>query len=98
MKTTIPTKTQVVYSHKELALLYFPGSQAKTASAQLTEWILRDKALFEELQLAGYVRGQRLFTPLQVSLLFYYLGAPEPIDWTAGPQRPDRSAKPSTKR
>ena len=34
-----------VYGHTELAILYFPGILAKSASSQLSLWINRDEDL-----------------------------------------------------
>ncbi len=88
---------QVVYSHKEVAMKYFPHLSPKSASEQLTRWILRDPVLLDEMQQAGYVRGQRLFTPLQLSILLYDLGNPTPIDWEKDPQKPVRNNRSAEK-
>lgn len=66
-----------IYSHSEVASFYFKYIQQKSASTQLTRWIQRDVELYEELILAGYRKGQRLFTPLQLSILLDHLGDPE---------------------
>mgnify|MGYP000926973484 CR=1 FL=1 len=58
-----------IYGHAELALLYFKNIQPKSASTQLARWIRRDEELWEELLLAGYRKGQKVFTPLQVTIL-----------------------------
>lgn len=52
-----------IYGHAELALLYFKNIQPKSASTQLARWIRRDEELWEELLLAGYRKGQKVFTP-----------------------------------
>lgn len=66
-----------IYGHTELAMLYFKHVLPKSASTQLTRWIKRDEELMEELILAGYKKGQRLYTPLQLAILIYHLGDPE---------------------
>lgn len=57
--------------------MYFPGLLPKSASQRLKCWIERDEELLCELKAAGYVKGQRLYSPRQVALLFYHLGDPE---------------------
>ena len=66
-----------IYGHTELAMLYFRDIQPKSASTQLTRWINRDIELYEELLLAGDRKGQRLYTPLQLSILIDHLGDPD---------------------
>lgn len=66
-----------IYGHTELASLYFRYIQPKSASTQLTRWIQRDPELYEELILAGYHKGQRLYTPLQLTILLDHLGDPD---------------------
>ncbi|MEI3118011.1 MAG: DUF4248 domain-containing protein [Parabacteroides johnsonii] len=46
----------------------------------MARWIRRDEELWEELLLAGYRKGQKVFTPLQVTILVDHLGDPE--TWT----------------
>jgi len=70
------------YSHKELALLYFPKSQPRAASMQLSKWINRDRELWDQLVAAGYFTRQRLYSPRQVMILFHYLGDPEEEKFT----------------
>jgi len=70
-------KKKIVYSHMEVALMFFPDIQPKSASRQLTRWIFRDDELMAELLQAGYTRGQRLYSPAQVSIIFDHLGDPE---------------------
>ncbi|MEY8487215.1 DUF4248 domain-containing protein [uncultured Parabacteroides sp.] len=66
-----------IYGHAELALMYFKNIQPKSASTQLARWIRRDEELWEELLLAGYHKGQKVFTPLQTAILVDHLGDPE---------------------
>lgn len=65
-----------IYSHKELALFYFPELSPASASKRLSSWIDRDEDLLLELKTAGYQKGQRLFTPRQTDVLFDHLGEP----------------------
>lgn len=66
-----------IYGHQELAQLYFPDVLPKSASSQLTRWIARDEDLSEALHRAGHRKRTRLYTPLQVDILFEHLGEPE---------------------
>lgn len=66
-----------IYGHTELAMLYFNNIQPKSASTQLARWIRRDEELWEELLLAGYRKDQKIFTPLQTTILVDHLGEPE---------------------
>lgn len=70
-------KTNRIYSHKELAALYFPDILPESASTQLSRWIHRDEELWNELRHAGYTKKQRLYTPRQVAILMDHLGDPE---------------------
>lgn len=66
-----------ICGHQELALCYFPDITPKSASQQLTRWITRDEELLSALTKAGYKRGQRMFTPLQMDILMEHLGEPD---------------------
>jgi len=66
-----------MYTHKELAILYFPNITPQSASSQLTRWIRRDPDLMDELNQAGYIKQQRMFTPLQLEILLDHLGEPD---------------------
>ena len=70
-------KINRTWGHTELARLYFPGIQPKSASAQLARWIRLDEDLFVELTKAGYKKGQRMYSPRQVAILVDHLGEPE---------------------
>ena len=70
-------KTRNVYGHQELGILYFPNALPKSASQLLSRWIQRDPDLLDELTNAGYRKGQRLYTPKQISIIFDHLGKPE---------------------
>lgn len=69
--------TNKAYGHTELAQLYFPNSLPKSAGQQLMRWICRDEDLLDALRHAGYKKGQRIYTPRQVSILVDQLGDPE---------------------
>lgn len=66
-----------IYGHTELALLYFKNVLPKSASAQLSRWINRDEDLMADLKKAGHRKGQRIYTPLQLSIILDHLGDPE---------------------
>lgn len=70
-------KKKIVYSHMEVALMFFPDIQPKSASRQLSRWISRDEELKAELLQAGCRPGQRLYSPAQVRIIFDHLGDPE---------------------
>ena len=65
-----------VYTVKELALMYFPGSTPRSATTQLRRWVVRNEDLHEALRAAGYRSMQRIYTPRQVMILLYFLGEP----------------------
>jgi hypothetical protein len=69
-------KNRKACAHKELAMAYFPEQPPAAASRQLTAWIVRDEELLPILQSAGYLRGQRIYTPRQLEILFGHLGEP----------------------
>jgi hypothetical protein len=64
------------YSYCELAMLYFPNSTKKSASAQLGRWIRRSLKLREQLKEIGFNKGIKILTPLQVKLIIEYYGQP----------------------
>ena len=57
------------YGLQELAMLYFPNSAPRSASAQLKRWIMRNPVLLSRLLEAGYYHGQRILTPRQVRVV-----------------------------
>ena len=61
------------YTKKELALMYFPDSNPRTAANHLRAWIYRCKPLLEQLEAAGYKRISKMFTPRQVRLSVHTL-------------------------
>jgi Domain of unknown function (DUF4248) len=64
------------YGYGELAQLYFPNITKKSASWQLRIWIVTSASLSAKLKAAGYVKGRRLLTPLQVGLIVGEFGEP----------------------
>lgn len=65
-----------VYSHQQIAMLYFPDIQPDSASRQLRRWINRDPDLLSDLREAGYIKGQKVFNPVQTAILMDHLGDP----------------------
>lgn len=64
------------YGRTELALLYNPQLNPKSAWQKLRHWIDVCQPLKDELQLLGYTGKQRIFTPRQVNRIVHYLGEP----------------------
>lgn len=64
------------YSKRELATAYAPDISPVSALNRLAEWIRLNRRLSGELMETGYRPRQRLFTSLQVELIFRYLGRP----------------------
>ena len=64
------------YSYCELAMLYFPNSTKKSASAQLGRWIRENQKLKNELTEMGLKPGKKILTPRHVKLIVELLGNP----------------------
>lgn len=64
------------YTKKELALMYFPDSQPRTAVNHLMAWIRRCAQLWTELQTMGYQTTSKAFTPREVKAIVEQLGEP----------------------
>ena len=64
------------YSMAELSQLYSPSLSVSAASKQLLRWMGRHPNLITRLKEAGWQKGQRRFSPKQISVLFDCLGAP----------------------
>ena len=60
----------------EFALLYFQESAPETAYKRMWGWIRTSRGLKEKLVAAGWVKGQKLYTPKQVACLVEHLGEP----------------------
>ncbi|MCR4602545.1 MAG: DUF4248 domain-containing protein [Prevotella sp.] len=64
------------YTKQELSQLYAPGLSEKAAGKRLCQWMKLCKPLWQELLQTGYNPMQRILTPMQVKLIFKYLGEP----------------------
>ncbi len=64
------------YSKQELAMLYFPDSDPRTANNHLMRWINRNPALQRELRSSGYYSHSKYFTTRQVCAILDHLGDP----------------------
>lgn len=64
------------YTKKQLALMYFPESNPRTAVNHLMSWIRLCTPLGAELQAMGYQKMSKSFTPRQVKAIIEYLGEP----------------------
>jgi hypothetical protein len=64
------------YSKNELAQAYAPDIAPASARNRLAHWIRHNSALHRALLEAGYHPAQQIFTPLQVEIIFRYLGEP----------------------
>jgi hypothetical protein len=65
------------YGKSELALCYFPtASTAHAAVNHLMAWINRCKVLRQALEVVGYQKTAKFFTPREVEMIVKYLGAP----------------------
>lgn len=64
------------YSKRELAIAYAPDISPCSALNRLAGWVRHHRRLSDELDETGYQNRQRIFTSLQVELIFRYLGRP----------------------
>lgn len=69
----VPVKA---YTKQELARMYAPELTPKSAGKRLCQWIKLCRPLWEELIRTGYKPLQRILNPMQVELIFRYLGEP----------------------
>lgn len=69
----VPVKA---YTKQELARMYAPELTQKSAGKRLCQWIKLCRPLCEELERTGYNPLQRILNPMQVELIFRYLGEP----------------------
>lgn len=67
------------YGFQELATLYLPNIQPRSASARLKIWITRNKSLVENLRDRGWVPGCKVLTPEMVRSIVNALGEPRLI-------------------
>lgn len=64
------------YGYGELALLYFPNSNKKSASTQLGRWMRQNEKLKMQLLELGYKPKKKILTPSQVKLIVKLFGEP----------------------
>lgn len=64
------------YGYAELACLYLPTLNKRSASNQLRNWINRNEALKKSLIAAGVQDRQKIYTPKQVQIIIEHLGEP----------------------
>ena len=60
------------YSKRELAMAYAPDISPSSALNRLAGWVRHHRRLSDELDETGYQNRQRIFTSLQVELIFRY--------------------------
>lgn len=66
-----------VYKKRELAQMYFPGSNPKSATVSLQRWINRCTELHAALISAeAYNKNRNYFLSYEVELIVRYLGEP----------------------
>lgn len=65
-----------MYAKCELAQLYLPHIESRSATNRLMAWIKRNEPLMQKLQEAGYYPTQKYFSPRQVDLVIDFLGEP----------------------
>lgn len=65
-----------VYRKGELARLYFPELDKKSALQGLARWIKRCRELEEALAAAGYDKNRKFFLKPEVELIVHFLGEP----------------------
>ena len=64
------------YTKKELALMYFPESNPRTAVNHLMAWIHLCTPLWNELLAMGYRKTSEACSPREVETIVEYLGEP----------------------
>lgn len=64
------------YGYCELALLYFPNSNKRSASTQLGRWMRQNEKLKMQLIELGYKPRKKILTPVQVKLIVELIGEP----------------------
>ncbi len=62
------------YGYCELAMLYFPNSTKKSASAQLGRWIKQNQKFHNQLIEIGFKKGKKILTPKEVNLIVANFG------------------------
>ena len=64
------------YGYCELALLYFPNCNKRSASTQLGRWLQQNEKLKVQLLELGYKPRKKILTPSQVKLIVELFGEP----------------------
>lgn len=64
------------YGFQELAQLYLPGIQPRSASVRLRAWIDRNQGLSSRLEQLGFLKGCRILTPEMVKEIVGVVGEP----------------------
>ncbi len=64
------------YGVGELACLFLPTLNNRSASNQFRAWIKKNEILKQALVEAGFQNRQKIYTPKQVQIIIEYLGAP----------------------
>jgi hypothetical protein len=64
------------YGYCELAMLYFPNSTKKSASAQLGRWIRQNEKLKKQWVEMGFKQRKKILNPSQVKLIVKAFGEP----------------------
>jgi predicted phage tail protein len=64
------------YGYCEIAMLYFPNSTKKSASAQLGRWIRQNESLKKQWVDMGFKSRKKILTPIQVRLIVKIFGEP----------------------
>lgn len=64
------------YGLAELACIYLPTLNKRSASNQLRNWINKNENLKKSLSEAGVQTRQKIFTPKQVQIIIEHLGEP----------------------
>lgn len=64
------------YGFQELATLYLPNIQPKSASIRLKTWIERNPLLSNRLNELGFIKGCRILTPEMVREIIRVIGEP----------------------
>lgn len=64
------------YTKADLAMLYNPSVGITTALQLLRRWIYANKQLMAELEQVSYNKNRHSYMPLEVKLIFKYLGEP----------------------
>lgn len=65
-----------MYTKFQLAQLYFPDLNDRSARRRLNRWIHQANGLQQELESTGYSPLQHSFSQKQVEIIYKYLGEP----------------------